>query len=258
MEDITKSILLFSSQKKENDFRADDMLCGDLTTEICINKYGLNNVSAKLNPYTLEPTSVFNRKKLNKYEAAKILFSEFRELARFHSFYGPYKEIIFQIINHMELNSGRPYQSLLLNSAFKEMLLKQAPESSMLNRIKLALQDSLLNHSEFDPERLKADMMKMSKPKFSRKVDNFNGLGISIHDIHHVSITLENVCYSQYRYSAKIKVKGQDHFGLDDRDILHPFYNKLRIFNIWFILQRHKDYAYKPFFTNMEATIELS
>ncbi|HBB2651472.1 TPA: DUF3289 family protein, partial [Escherichia coli] len=47
----------------------------------------------------------------------------------------------------------------------------------------------------------------------------------------------------------------QDHFGLDVTDIKNKIYNKYRFFRIWFFLQRHKDFAFKPFFTNFN-TIE--
>ncbi|ESE27738.1 hypothetical protein HMPREF1623_00183 [Escherichia coli 910096-2] len=38
-------------------------------------------------------------------------------------------------------------------------------------------------------------------------------------------------------------------------DIKNKIYNKYRFFRIWFFLQRHKDFAFKPFFTNFN-TIE--
>lgn len=46
-----------------------------------------------------------------------------------------------------------------------------------------------------------------------------------------------------------------NHFGLDLYDIKDDFYRKFRFFRIWFFLQRHKDFAFKPFFTNF-YTIE--
>ena len=56
-------------------------------------------------------------------------------------------------------------------------------------------------------------------------------------------------------WSATIHFIAQDHFSLDVTDIKNKIYNKYRFFRIWFFLQRHKDFAFKPFFTNFN-TIE--
>jgi len=59
------------------------------------------------------------------------------------------------------------------------------------------------------------------------------------------------------RYRAVIHYKTQDHFGLDDEDILKNKYNQFRLFRIWFVLQRYQQFAFKPFITDMEAAIEI-
>ncbi|MBK0560505.1 DUF3289 family protein, partial [Klebsiella pneumoniae] len=47
-------------------------------------------------------------------------------------------------------------------------------------------------------------------------------------------------------------------FGLDDADILNPDCHQGRIFRIWFVQQRYVKYGYRPFITEMNATVEIS
>ncbi|HAJ2616249.1 TPA: DUF3289 family protein, partial [Escherichia coli] len=78
---------------------------------------------------------------------------------------------------------------------------------------------------------------------------------ISIHDISAQKISLLNFQKYPMGWSATIHFIAQDHFGLDVTDIKNKTYSKYRFFRIWFFLQRHKDFAFKPFFTNFN-TIE--
>lgn len=41
-------------------------------------------------------------------------------------------------------------------------------------------------------------------------------------------------------------------------DISKLRFNQLRFFRIWFVLQRYNRFGFKPFMTNMEATIEVT
>ncbi|MDE1185343.1 MAG: DUF3289 family protein [Pantoea sp.] len=258
MEMLSSPIGLFSSRNKRNDYRADDMFCGDLTTEDCIKKYNLRDISVHLNPYTRQRIGALANTPLPKDEVNRILFNEFRELSKLYAFYGPYKEIIIRLIDHMQENSGRPYESSLLNSAFRELILDEQGEKSMYQAIKKELVDNFRDLNRQRINSLKGEIMDRRMPMFARKIDAFNGMGISIHQIHSVNITLESVKISAQRFNAILKFRAQDHFGLDERDIIHPFYKQFRIFRIWFILQRHRDYAFKPFLTNMDATIHVN
>ena len=91
--------------------------------------------------------------------------------------------------------------------------------------------------------------------KFNDFEDSFNGLGISVHDISAQKISLLSFQKYAIGWSATIHFVAQDHFGLDVTDIKNKTYSKYRFFRIWFFLQRHKDFAFKPFFTNFN-TIE--
>lgn len=65
---------------------------------------------------------------VSRDESAALMFDEFRQLAKVFSFHGPYKNIITEMINHMQENSGRPYSSPLLNQALKEQILNDRSE----------------------------------------------------------------------------------------------------------------------------------
>ncbi|MCT4714915.1 DUF3289 family protein [Enterobacteriaceae bacterium H18W14] len=40
-------------------------------------------------------------------------------------------------------------------------------------------------------------------------------------------------------------------------DVLNTTFKKLRFFRLWFVLQRYNRLGFKPFITNMAATIEI-
>jgi uncharacterized protein (TIGR03034 family) len=84
-------------------------------------------------------------------------------------------------------------------------------------------------------------------------MDRVNGLGISVHDIAAQKITLLNFQQYAIGWSATVHFLAQDHFGLDVTDIKSELYSQFRFFRIWFFLQRHRNFAFKPFFTNFQS-----
>ena len=110
------------------------------------------------------------------------------------------------------------------------------------SRTKKALNDAIMNG------RL---------PKFDRLQDRVNGLGITVHDPWATHITIKSLYIDKERYHAKVHYEVQDHFGLDDDDISKVKFKYFRFFGIWFILQRYSLFAFKPFMTNMEATVDI-
>jgi uncharacterized protein (TIGR03034 family) len=100
--------------------------------------------------------------------------------------------------------------------------------------------------------------MQSSKlPKFNRYTDRVNGLGVSIHDIYAQQIKLVRFQRYAMSWEGLLSFKGQDHFGLGREDIANELYKNFRFFRIWFFLQRHRDYAYKPFMTNLTAHVHF-
>ena len=94
-------------------------------------------------------------------------------------------------------------------------------------------------------------------PKFDRMMDKTNGLVITVHDILPANITLKSLKIHNNAFQAKVNYRIQDHFGLDDIDIINPIYKQFRIFRLWFTLQRWDEYDYKPFITEMNATVDI-
>lgn len=111
------------------------------------------------------------------------------------------------------------------------------------------------------PEKLKEELrdavLRGRLPKFDRFQDNFNGMGITIHDTWATHITIKSLHIDDNRYHAVIHYKVQDHFGLDNDDISKFKFKQFRFFRIWFVLQRFNQFGFKPFMTNMETTIEI-
>lgn len=87
--------------------------------------------------------------------------------------------------------------------------------------------------------------------------DKINGLGITIHDVYATRIDLLSLEISEKSWRAQVRYSGQDHFGLDVNDIKNIKFSQFQFFRIWFILQRFDQFGFRPFLTNMEATVEI-
>lgn len=267
--------LIFKTQKKMDDYSASDMHCGDLSDIVLRARFHLLDVSTRVNPYTLTAISPFAQphlmfpgylkegEKLTLRECADILFDEMRYLSRPFALRPPYNLLIKLMITHMQKNKDKSFSHPLLDSALKEHILS---DNSPENSTRLYLQEAFRLFIDWERGCYPAgsqgqltDAVKSGKlPKFDRFQDNFNGLGITVHDTWATHITIESLVVDNERYRAVVHYKVQDHFGLDDDDISKVKFNQFRFFRIWFLLQRYSQFAFKPFMTNMEATIEIT
>lgn len=275
----------------------DDLNYGDMTEHELKIVYGLDDVSAKVNPYNFTrkseisltpfmdysafnfPTSsvtdpfdhdpaLFRRlhdemmNTLNRQQCSDILFDEMRALSKPFALYGAYSELIVKMINHLQGNSGTVFRDYLLNKALKEQISHDYSNNSTLKAIK----STLTRYTNWDENIftesnrivLTSEIGRCVVPKFNRIKDHFNGMGITIHDIYSTKITLKSLSITDDGFEACINYKAQDHFGLDKSDILKGSFNSLRFFRIWFVLQRYENLAFRPFVTEMEAEICLS
>ncbi|QKJ85001.1 hypothetical protein PMPD1_0011 [Paramixta manurensis] len=266
---------VFTSANRLDDYGADDMRYGDLDEMFLKRHLNLVDISSRVNPYTLTALTAFNQPqsrfygmhghgtRLSRQACAEILFDEFRHLAGAFSWVGPYRHLILRMIEHMQKNNGAPYYDIQLNRALKEQIVNDGSEK---NSSLLILKNTLLNSIDWDKKSLNADKKKLFQeninntilPKFIRQQDKINGLGITVHDTWATQITIKSLRIEQGHYHAVVHYKVQDHFGLDQADIRQFKYWHFRFFRIWFVLQRYNQFAYKPFITNMEATIEIS
>ncbi|AIR03070.2 hypothetical protein LG71_05415 [Pluralibacter gergoviae] len=279
-EPLPLPALIYQTKRQMDDYEAGDMRCGDLDELTLRNQLNIDvdTVSARVNartlrllnqpnPYTMSsPYTIASIPEqipaVSRAEAAALMFDEFRDLARLFSFHGPYKDIITEMITHMQENSGTPYSSPLLDQALKEQILNDSSEESSLLRIKKVISRYVNAEYSFypleDKDKFKDEIGNYSVlPKFDRKIDNTNGLVITVHDTWATHITLVSLQVSGNNYRAMVHYHIQDHFGLDDDDVLNPVYREFRIFRLWLALQRWDQYGYKPFVTEMNATVDI-
>ncbi|MGD8203847.1 YPO3983 family protein [Pantoea sp. FN0305] len=266
---------IFETQKRMDDYSAEDMRYGDLTESQLKNDFHLHDVSTRIDPYTLteitplrQPHSRFYGSrgagaKHSVAECAAILFDEMRHLSQAFAIYGPYKYLIEEMITHMQQGEGAPFSSEYLNSALRMHIMN---DESSENSTRLRLQEVLsgyitLNKGYYPAEKaeeLKKAVSKSKLPKFDRFQDNINGMGITVHDTWATHITIESIHVNASYYRAAVNYKIQDHFGLDAHDILNAKFNLFRFFRIWFVLQRYHRFGFKPFITHLNATIEIN
>ncbi|MBS0910788.1 YPO3983 family protein [Tatumella sp. JGM118] len=265
--------ILFKTKKWMDDYGAQDMRCGDLTEEQLKSYYGLVDISTRANPYTLtkvtpftQPQSMFygsrgEGEKISRQQCANILFDEFRDLSRLFSVYGPYKYLIEKMITHMQNGNGTPFRDIALDRALREHIIRDNTKNSTRWRLRETLNDKINWEEKCYPLKethwLKEAISEGKLPKFDRFQDNFNGMGITVHDIWATHITIQLLRIDNDRYRAVVHYKVQDHFGLDVDDISTFKFNHFRFFRIWFVLQRYNQFGFRPFMTNMEATIEI-
>ena len=266
---------IFTTKNRMDDFGANDMCCGDLSAEQLKRDFGLAIVSDRVDPWTLArkkhqqvPTypassSAWKAESISKQECINILFDEFRECAKLFSFYGPYRDNIIEMITHMQHKKGMDFSSSRLDSALREQILTDRSDE---NSSRLLLQTTLIEKIDWKngyyPLNMKDELTKAigkgKLPKFDRIQDRFNGMGISVHDTWATQISIKSLRIEGDRFRAVVHYKIQDHFGLDNQDVQNWKYRNFNLFRIWFVLQRYSKFAFKPFMTNMETTIEIT
>lgn len=267
---------IFKTQKWMDDYGAKDMRCGDLTEAQLKSQYRLDYISDRVDPWTLTRRSSMDRpqsmfccnvrgqgEKITRQQCAALLFDDFRSLSRKFSFYGPYSHLIKKMITHMQNGNGTPFHDMSLNQALKEHIIN---DNSLGNSTRLLLQKALEDNIDWQnsiyPSIEKAKLYEAISggklPKFDRFQDNFNGMGITVHDTWATHITIKSLHINNDRFRAVVHYKVQDYFGLDSDDILNAKFNQFHFFCIWFVLQRYNQFGFKPFMTNVETTLEIT
>ena len=124
----------------------------------------------------------------------------------------------------MQNNNGASFSDMSLDQALKEQILNDKSENSSLLRIKELIKNYINWEKNTYPIETKDELRKAISggklPKFDRFQDNFNGMGIRVHDTWATHITLKSLHIDNARYRAVVHYKVQDHFGLDSNDIL--------------------------------------
>lgn len=268
---------IYTSIRHFNDYTADDMQHGDLTESILKSQFQLINISNIVDPYTMTrktafdtPQSRFSRvyggstrgSDINVLECARLLFDEVQLSSFPYTCVGPYRHIFQRMLMHFRQSSGLPYNDIELNTAYKQQILKDVSNNSTRAAIQQEFNDHIDYAERGYPQHRIPDLSNIINsrilPKFDSSIlDKINGLGISIHDVYATRIDIVKLEVSDHFWTARIKYFAQDHFGLDKEDIRKPKFNQFQFFRIWFILQRFNRFGFRPFLTNMEATIEM-
>ena len=274
-QSVSFPCMLFETQKKMDDYAAEDMRYGDLSESLLKSYFHLNDVSTRVDPWTLTRVTPFNQPhsrfhgsrqpgaSVSREACIALLFDEFRALSRFpFAVYSPYRMVIEQMISHMQHGGGSPFENTLLDAALKERIVEDKKKGNSLEVLRQAIIENMLWEKGILPESKRdtifTDMKECRLPKFNRIKDSFNGMGITIHDIFSAQIIIEDLVVQGDKFTAVIRYNIQDHFGLDNDDILKAHFHQFRFFRIWFVLQRYERFACKPFMTNMCARVEIS
>lgn len=268
---------IFMTQRPFNDYGADDMRYGDISADRLIREFGLKNISNIVDPYTLTRLTTFDNPQsrfagvyggahrggtISVQDCARLLFEEMQKTSLPYSFVGPYRYLINQMLRHFQRSTGTPFSDSQLNAAYQDKIVNDNSHDSM----KLAIQQEFNDHIDFStfgyPQNRVAELSKIIRSRVLPKFDSFlldkvNGMGITVHDVHATKIDIISLDVEEQGWKACIKFIGQDHFGLDVDDIRKRKFNQLDFFKIWFVLQRYNKFGFKPFLTNMEATITL-
>ncbi|EIJ9630264.1 DUF3289 family protein, partial [Salmonella enterica] len=169
--------------------------------------------------------------------------------------------LIEELIGHFRYGNGILFYSQQLNSAFHKRINIKTHNSPLLI-IKKCIEDEFKNHKRevYIPallHKIQTKLLRSKLAKFNNLEDRINGLGICVHDIAAQKITLTNFQKYAIGLSATLHFVAQDHFGLDVADIKNKLYREFRFFRIWCFLLRHRDFAFKPFFTNFNTITRI-
>lgn len=265
---------VFSTFHMFNDSNTDDMQYGGLS-DLDFKMMGLEDISAKVDPFRLLQFDSVNNlhgqivgfgvkipsgRPISRSQCAAILFEEMKDLStQFAN--GKYRNIISELINHFQYGQGISWHSTQLDRAYQE-IVEGIGTDDTLRKITQSLDKHLYLKQKASVgidfiTDLRRQIQQTRLPKFNRFQDKYNGLGVSVHDVHAQEIELVNFFRYAMSWSALLRFKAQDHFGLGKEDIINPVYRNIRFFRIWFFLQHHRDYAFKPFFTNFSTHVNI-
>ena len=274
---LTFPHMLYATQHEFNDYGTDDMRYGDITAARLKKEFRLTNISNVVDPWTMTRLTAFanpqsrffgayggNRRSttLSRQQCASLLFEEMQVTSLPFACVGPWKYLINQMLQHFQHGNGMPFSDMQLNAAYKEQIINDNTQNSTL----IAIREEISTRIDYKNGVLPLDSIPfISKqikdrilPKFDSIIlDKINGLGITIHDVYATRIDLLSLEISKKGWRAQVKYTAQDHFGLDVDDIQKVKFKQFQFFRIWFILQRFDQFGFRPFLTNMEATIAI-
>ncbi len=109
---------------------------------------------------------------------------------------GPYSHLIIDMINNLQTNSGKPFQSQILNKALERKILQSNNRQGTIGVIKSTINKNIKKENISliynKKDEIYNEISKTILPKFIGVMDNFNGLGITVHDITATKIAIPN------------------------------------------------------------------
>ncbi|MDR7344005.1 uncharacterized protein (TIGR03034 family) [Pantoea alhagi] len=277
MNKLTFPHNLYITNHQFNDYGTDDMRYGDITAARLKKELRLTNISNVIDPWTMTRLTAFDNPQsrffgahsgsrhsatLSAQQCARLLFEEMQVTSLPFACVGPWKYLINRMLQHFQRGTGMPFTDMQLDAAYKNQIINDTTENSTLT----AIREEISTRIDYENSVLPLDSIPfISKqikdrilPKFDSIIlDKINGLAITIHDVYATRIDLLNLEISKKGWRAQVKYTGQDHFGLDVDDIQKIKFKQFQFFRIWFILQRFDKFGFRPFLTNMEATISI-
>ncbi|MCU5773711.1 DUF3289 family protein [Erwiniaceae bacterium BAC15a-03b] len=263
---------LYQTKNQFDDYDANDMRYGDLSENCLKGYFGLKTIVEGVDPWNSEVAKyplgnyafarpVIIHQPTSHDKIAKLLFDHFRSHSWPVSFMGN-RRLFIDLVNHMQRCTGNPFHSRDLDMAYYLHILNDKTERSSFSAIERVLNANIDWDNKCYPDAAKEEfkniLMDTVLPKFNRWQDKYNGLSVSIHDVFATQITIESLYIDGARFRAKVHYKGQDHFGLDNQDIMNLRFHHIPVFRIWFVLQRWEKFGYRPFMTNMSATLDIT
>jgi len=268
---------IFTTQRRFNDYGANDMRYGDMSAEKLRKEFDLENISNVVDPYMLTRLAAFDnpqsrfagvygrgrrREKVSVQECASLLFQEMQITSLPYSWAGPYRHLINQMLRHFQHSVGTPFCDPQLNAAYRQKL----DSDYATNNTRRKLQESIASFIDYKnkgfPQEKIADVKSALRitvlPMFDSLIlDKINGMGITVHGVYATKIDILQLDVNEKGWRATVRFTGQDHFGLDEEDIRNTKFNQFQFFKIWFVLQRFNRFGFRPFFTNMEAVVTI-
>ena len=131
-----------------------------------------------------------------------------KDLAKMFSFFGQYKTLIQDLIDHFRYGNGNSFHSQELNLSFHERINKY-DYNSPIRVIKECIENDIsstptIGYRPLLLQKIKTELLSSRLNKFNDFKDNFNGLGISTHDISAQKISLLNFQKYPMGWSATI------------------------------------------------------
>ncbi len=260
-------VLVYETQRQMDDESAPDMLFGDESKQK-IQSYGYKKPFR--DRYGRRGTKTYLLPGGNQFSLpVEEHFSRMRSLGTLFSWLGETDGIYDEMVDKFQTNEGGHYTNPLLDNALKN----HETTKNFHNKLKQILTSHVFNNQHTITESITTESSLelsntntgVSLPKFSARDDFVNGTVITVHDIWAVKVYADNLEYRNNQIRGRLLYEIQDHFGLDRLDINHPDpegnwllrYESLAGFRSWYILQHYEEYGFKPFFTDINFTLEL-